>query len=248
MTSACASAPDGRHVARNGRGTARLADRLAVATAVVALGACADARQVSDSGFGAYEASLAVWDDGLAVGWYDTRDGNAEIYVRLIDADARPRGADQRLTRTARAILRGRSRGNIRRVCRRVVREGRGRLVARTAGLVGSAGQGRPGWVQAIGNPEALTRNPVVRAFRDTLGLAWSDDSEVAHEIYLQTFDASGAALTPPTRLTRNATSSWIPAIRPWRGGFAIAWNERARAQGAHGPRSRSEVLLAIVP
>ena len=44
-------------------------------------------RQISDSGFGAYEVSLAAWSDGLAIAWYDTRDGNAEVYVRTLDAD-----------------------------------------------------------------------------------------------------------------------------------------------------------------
>jgi hypothetical protein len=41
--------------------------------------ACAPPRQISDSGFGAYEVSLAVFDDGRALAWYDLRHGNAEI-------------------------------------------------------------------------------------------------------------------------------------------------------------------------
>ena len=58
-------------------------------------------RQISESGFGAYEVSLAVWNDGLAVAWYDTRDGNAEVYVRSLDEDGREAGAELRLTNTA---------------------------------------------------------------------------------------------------------------------------------------------------
>jgi len=57
-------------------------------------------RQISDSGFGAYEVSLAAWSDGLAIAWYDTRDGNAEVYVRTLDADGRETGRELRLTMT----------------------------------------------------------------------------------------------------------------------------------------------------
>ena len=55
---------------------------------------------VSASPAGAYEASLAVLDDGFAVGWYDTRDGQGEIYLRLLDADGRPASDEQRATTT----------------------------------------------------------------------------------------------------------------------------------------------------
>lgn len=68
---------------------------LAVCGAPAAL---ADHLQVSDSGFGAYEVSHAPWADGLVVAWYDTRDGNAEIYVRQLDAEGRPKGSEHRIT------------------------------------------------------------------------------------------------------------------------------------------------------
>jgi hypothetical protein len=55
-------------------------------------------RQVSHSGAGAYEAALTATDDGFVAAWYDMRNGNGEIYIRTIDADGRPAGAEQRLT------------------------------------------------------------------------------------------------------------------------------------------------------
>ena len=64
------------------------------------LAACAPPRQVSDSGFGAYAVSLAAFDDGFALAWYDTRHGNAEIYVRPLDAAGRDAGPEARLTTT----------------------------------------------------------------------------------------------------------------------------------------------------
>jgi hypothetical protein len=68
--------------------------------ALACVTACSPPRQISDSGFGAYEVSLATWSDGLGVAWYDTRDGNAEIYVRALDTAGREQGPELRLTRT----------------------------------------------------------------------------------------------------------------------------------------------------
>jgi hypothetical protein len=54
--------------------------------------------QISHSGTGAYEASLTPLGHGFAATWYDTRDGNAEIYMRLLDASGRPTAPERRLT------------------------------------------------------------------------------------------------------------------------------------------------------
>jgi hypothetical protein len=60
----------------------------------------------------------------------------------------------------------------------------------------------------------------------ETLGVAWSDDTEGQYEVYFRPFDAHGNALAAPRRVTHSATSSLIPSIAPWHGGFALAWNE----------------------
>ena len=67
---------------------AKILFRLGLPAAVLTalLGCGPRPQQISDSGFGAYEASVSTWPDGLVVAWYDTRDGNAEVYVRLLDA------------------------------------------------------------------------------------------------------------------------------------------------------------------
>jgi hypothetical protein len=81
------------------------------------------------------------------------------------------------------------------------------------------------------------------------LGLAWCDDTDGGqHEIYFQRFDAAGQAAGGPRRLTHNPASSRIPAIRPWRDGFAIVWNEfTADPRDIHGPDGRSEVMFTVV-
>jgi hypothetical protein len=81
------------------------------------------------------------------------------------------------------------------------------------------------------------------------VGLAWCDNTPGQHEVYFQSFDEAGRPLGDARRMTDNATESLIPAIRPWRDTFALAWNEFAPGPaGAHGPDGRSEVVFAIAP
>ncbi len=78
------------------------------------------------------------------------------------------------------------------------------------------------------------------------IGLAWCDDTVGQHEIYFQAFDRRGRALAESRRVTDNSMSSLIPAIVPWRDGFALAWSEFVPATpGGHG--GRSEIAFALV-
>ena len=375
----------------------------AVAAAALALATCACTapKQVSDSGFGAYEVSLAPREDGLAIAWYDTRDGNAEIYVRMLDADQHMKGGELRITYTAAqsyeadlatlgaglAIawyemavddkptaqlgvfeLGGKSvwqrdlgaRGNTRNPVVRTFGEAvfcawieAGDTGAETvrAGwwnadgtvreapvVLGAAGATTWNLNAAIGNdgtayvvydaettaaPEELflarlangngrvtqltpadgfassypdlaiagdraalawhderdgnhevylavgtvadldgifahaqrvTRTPgeSIGAYLawngDRLGLAWSDNTVGDYEVYFEPFDAEGHSLAPVRRVTTTQPESLIPAIRPWRDGFAIAWSEATFGKnGAHSDDTRSEVLVDFV-
>lgn len=58
------------------------------------------------------------------------------------------------------------------------------------------------------------------------VGLAWSDKTPGAHEVYFQSFDDAGMPSGSSERLTRTEAWSLVPAIRPWRKGFALAWTE----------------------
>jgi hypothetical protein len=72
---------------------------VALLCAVVAAACAPDPHhEVSASGAGAYEPSLAVFSDGFAVAWYDTRDGYGQIYERALDASGQPAGPEIRLT------------------------------------------------------------------------------------------------------------------------------------------------------
>jgi hypothetical protein len=81
------------------------------------------------------------------------------------------------------------------------------------------------------------------------IGLAWCDTIIDHYEIYTQSFDPAGNPLADAIRLTHGELQSVIPAIRPWHGGFAIAWNSYARraTEEARGGVTSSKAMLAVV-
>jgi hypothetical protein len=361
--------------------------------------------EVSDSPAGAYEASLATLVDGLVVAWYDTRDGHAEIYARLLDEDGRPSGPERRLTHgrndayeadvqalpdalavgwyeeTSDPRLIPRlgvwTRDGTPRWIKTLATTGRNTVVRTRGETIFAAwlqdeGSDRAGlwagWWRADGNelvapariadagkttwnlnaaidpsitgddlhawvafdakvgttseelflaevtgagarvvrltgddghaskyPDlafagtrvtltwfdardgngevylfAGARNQLQRAGAiegrritntpghsigaylawngDRIGLAWCDDSEGQQELYFQPFDSAGAPLADARRLTRTAPSSLIPAIRPWREGFALAWNEYDAPPGeGHDVEARSQIAVTLI-
>ena len=82
---------------------------------------------------------------------------------------------------------------------------------------------------------------------KDTVGLAWCDDTVGQHEIQFAKFDVTGTRLGGIQRLTDTTPDSLIPAIRPWRSGFALAWIEYVGTDD-HDARGRSQILLKLVP
>jgi len=355
--------------------------------------------QISASAKGAYEVSLATLPHGLAAAWHDLRDGNAEIYLRMLDADGRPQGAELRLTNTPDAsyeasldriddefvlawyeqtpsgqqtVMLGAWNDQGDRLWLQTFPSGTRNPVMHVAGdrifcawiQAGAGGmedvlagwwsrdgepQGAPvtlgpaskntwnlnaaidgvdawvvfdsvngtrtselhlahvdragaaltqltrddGWESKYpdlaiddtgraaltwydakdGNAEVyllvttvkeLGRDVEARARRVTVtpgesigayiawtagrvGLAWSDKHSSQHDVYFQSFEAAGAPLADAVRVTRNSTWSLVPAIRPWRAGFALAWNEYQPASAvAHD--GTSEAFVALVP
>ena len=67
--------------------------------------------------------------------------------------------------------------------------------------------------------------------------------------MFFQSFDDAGNSLAPPRRLSDTPTNSMIPAIEPWRDGFALAWDEVVPApHGADSEDTRAEVVFTTVP
>lgn len=379
----------------------RCGARIVGSCAAALLAACSPPGQLSNSGVGAYEASLAVWSDKLAVAWYDMRDGNAELYARALGPDGRPAGPELRLTTTAaqsyeadiapladafaigwyekaaddslRAWLgvwesdgtprwsipvgSGNSRNPVVRsggdalFCAWIEADGAGgelvwggwwrpdgsvlrapvrlgaasaktwnlnaavatvddawvvfdaqtdteveelflaRLVDGNASLVrlsaddgvpsrypdialagaraaitwfderdgnrevymaAAAAADLPGAVEQRAQRVTSSQGASIGAYLawngDRIGLAWSDDSGGNYEVFFQPFDGDGTALAAARRLTETAASSMIPAIKPWRNGFALAWDEVVAARDdAHDEATRAEVMFTTV-
>jgi hypothetical protein len=315
--------------------------------------------QISSSRKGAYEAALARVGDGFVAAWYDTRDGNAEIYIRSLDVEGRPVGPELRLTNGPEESYEA----SIARVGRQLVvawydqaifcawirtepsgeavwggwwdTDGRplgaslplGRAskttwnlnaaledegaawvvfdgdvstraselhAARLAGptvisleltkddgaaskypdlAISSEGRVALTWYdERDGNDEVYLLAGALselkaeidgRANRVTntpgesigaylawngnrIGLSWSDKVGAQHEVFFQSFDAAGAPIAQAQRLTENVTWSLVPAIQPWRDGFAMAWNEYAPAS-VEVHVGASEVFFAAV-
>jgi hypothetical protein len=183
----------------------------AVCAAAAALAGCdAPPRQVSDSGYGAYEVSVAVRPGGagLALAWYDTRDGNAEVYTRLLDASAQAAGADRRLTDTRAQSYEP-----------DVVSTADGYVIAwyeksadgaLRAQLGAWTFEGAQRWTQPLGSGARATRIPVVRAWRDGLFAAWIEVEEGdRHVVRGQWRKLDGSPVAEPISLSPAGPTTW---------------------------------------
>ena len=81
----------------------------------------------------------------------------------------------------------------------------------------------------------------------DRVGVAWCDDTVGQHEIYLAQFDTAGTLRGGVQRITNTTPDSLIPAIQPWRSGFALVWIEYVGTDD-HDARGRSQILMKLVP
>ena len=79
------------------------------------------------------------------------------------------------------------------------------------------------------------------------VGLVWCDDTPGQHEVYVQTFDSSGRAQASPQRVTDTQEGSLIPAIEPWRSGFALAWTEYAAQDTGGHSDARAQIAVRVV-
>ena len=185
----------------------RTARAVCSCAALAASTGCAP-RQISDSGLGAYEVSLAAWSDGLAVAWYDTRHGNAEVYVRRLDADGREAGPELRLTTTesqsyeadiaplkdafAIAWYEKAHDGTLR------------------AQLGVWRRDGTPVWSTPLAVGSGSSRNAIVRSFGDALFSAWIDaDEEGSEAVWGGWWSSDGAPLATPVRLGAAGATTW---------------------------------------
>ncbi len=182
--------------------------RLGVAGALaLATCACNAPRQISDSGFGAYEVSLAPWDEGLAIGWYDTRDGNSEIYVRMLDAEKRVKGGELRMTYTASESYEADLATLGDDLAIAWYEKSADTRLSAQLGLFERGGKSL--WQRALG-ARGNSRNPVVRAFGGALFCAWIEaDNAGAETVRGGWWNADGTVRQAATILGQAVATTW---------------------------------------
>lgn len=188
-------------------------------------------RQVSQSGFGAFEASMVPFGDGFAVAWYDTRDGHAEIYARLLDAAGASAGPELRLTHINRDAYEA-----------DIAAAGANLVVAwyevgprsEYRAMVGSwTREGRGLWTRQLSVEGRNGKNPVVRVSGQEILCAWLDFTAGGiPEVHAQWFDLSGQPLGPARRVAQAGRTTWnLNAAFDGQGRAWVAFDAKAGTQ-----------------
>jgi len=167
----------------------------------------ADAEVLSTGDAGSFEVDLAARDGAIVAGWYDTRDGKAEIYLRERLPDGRM-SPEIRVTRTkaqSYEVSLDAIDGGIALAWYEKSADGR-----YEAGL--GMWQHGPSlvWHAALDERRANSRNPVVRAGQRGIFAAWiASDDEPSLSVYAAWWSASGSRTTPIMRLGAAGSRTW---------------------------------------
>ena len=178
---------------------------LVVASALTAAACSARPTQVSNSRTGAFEAALTPFEGGFAAAWYDTRDGNGEIYVRLLDENGTPVGSERRLTNSPEDSFEA-----------SIDRLGDMMAIAwyeqsatgqQTAKLGAWTRDGANRWVHTFARD---TRNPVVRTTSTAVFCAWvQTDADRGEAVFAAWWDKDGQQTGPAIRLGPASKTTW---------------------------------------
>jgi hypothetical protein len=174
-------------------------------------------RIVTRGGTGSYQAALAISSTGLIAGWYDERDGNAEIYMRQLDVNGRPADVERRLTTDPEQSYEptlDAAGGNV-----AVAWHGQDPDGTFTARLGTWTLHGRRVWVDTMG---AGSRNPVVRVRNDRLFCAWIEvDPSGREAVWGAWWHLDGHRLGPRRRLAPAGPTTWSLNVAVDAGGDA---------------------------
>jgi hypothetical protein len=177
--------------------------------------------QITQSGFGAYESSLTTVADGFAAAWYDTRDGQAEIYLRFLNPDGTPRGPEQRLTHSVESSYEA----DIVAVgdAVAVVWYDQTDLATYEAKLGLWDRDGSQRWVRTLSAPGRNGRIPVIVARGREIFCAWLEDDRGENlEVWADWYDMDGDRVSEPWHLGTASSRTWNlnatlgPDQEPW--------------------------------
>lgn len=182
---------------------------------------------VSDSNAGAFEVSIATDSEQLYLAWYDTRDGNAEVYFRKLDA-AGVLGGEVRLTETPAQSYE---------VSLAAIDDGvalawyeksiDGRLDAQLATWQGGVGAA---WQRSLGHDSRATRNPAVALLGSQLFVAWlATDIGDATDVVGAWFSLEGTLLGEPIALGAAGPNTWnLNVAIDAEGAAWVAWDTQS--------------------
>lgn len=180
--------------------------RLAVATLAFFLFSPDAPHQVTQSGRGAYEASLTPTHGGFAVAWYDTRDGHPEIYSRLLDMRGRPAGPERRLTNQSDRAYEADIAAVGDDLALAWYQVAANRLSTAMLGMW--TRDGHRLWSRPLG--ERISKNPVVRTVGKEVFCAWlEEDANRDFQVYAAWFDTDGNLIGVPQRVGPAGQTTW---------------------------------------
>jgi hypothetical protein len=161
--------------------------------------------QVSNSGKGAFETSLVQVGQGFAVAWYDIRDGQGEIYARMLDLNGRPAGPERRLTNGPEDSYEA----SIDRLGDDLVvawydQASTGQQTAKL-GMWGRDGTNR--WVHVF---DSGTRNPVILSDGTAVFCAWIQaEGDGREAVFAGWWESNGRPRSMPVRLGAASKTTW---------------------------------------
>ena len=164
--------------------------------------------QISNSGQGAFEVSLASAGEGFVAAWSDVRDGNAEIYFRLLNRNGRPAERERRLTRDEALSYEP----DIRAVGMNLAvawydKAPDGKLQARL-GLW--TRDGTLLWARTLSSRERNGRNPVLTVHGSELFVAWIEDSGTdTSDVWAGWWNLAGLQANAPQRVAPAGRTTW---------------------------------------
>ena len=189
-------------LATTSRVTARRA--LAAAGAALLLSGCGGPYQISHSGGGAYEANLAALDDGFVVAWHDTRDGNPETYVRVLDARGGPQSPERRLTNSPDFAYEPDADSFA------VGWDERSSTGSSEAKMGMWTREGEARWIQTLSAGGRNGRNPGVEANGGDLLCVWIEDYDgEGTSVWARWLDVAGWPLSLAQRLAPAGGTTW---------------------------------------
>ncbi|MEO8256289.1 MAG: hypothetical protein ABI868_02990 [Acidobacteriota bacterium] len=203
--------------------------------------------QITQNGYGAFEASLARSGDGFTVAWYDTRDGHPEIYSRRIDGRGRPAGPERRLTTSVERAYEADIASVGKDLALAWYEVGPNRTSHARLGLW--TADGRRLWSMALALPERISKNPVVRTRGQEIFCAWlAENAARDFEVYAAWFDRDGNPIAPAQRLGPAGQTTWnVNATIDDRGRAWVVFDAKVNTRTSEIYVARVDKAAAVV-